>query len=299
MKKIPLAELIASMLIFGTIGVFVRYINMPSGFIAMIRGVLGVAFAIIAAFISKKRPNCSAIRSNLGILIYCGAAIGVNWILLFEAYRYTTVAIATLSYYTAPIFVLLISPALLGERINLKKILCVFFAIVGMTLVSGVFERGISSASEIYGILFGLSAALLYASVTVMNRKLVGISASERTAPQLFFATLVIIPYTLIFEDVPKEAFTKTAIFMLIILGIVHTGVAYMLYFSSIKGLNASTVAIFGYVDPIVAVILSALLLKEQISPLALIGAALIILSALTSELSLSELFKSKKTAGK
>ncbi len=299
MKKTSLTELIASMLIFGTIGVFVRYINMPSGFIAMIRGALGVIFAVAVAFIGGNKPKLGAIKSNLPILIYCGAAIGINWILLFESYRYTTVATATLCYYMAPIFVILISPLILGERIDLKKILCVVCALLGMVFVSGVLDSGITSAGELVGIALGLGAALLYASVTVMNKKLRGITASERTAPQLLFATLIIIPYTLIFEEISKSGFTKTAIFMLLILGIVHTGVAYMLYFASIKGLNASTAAIFAYVDPIVAILLSALLLEERITPLAIVGAVLIILSALASELPLGEILKSIKAKGK
>ncbi len=295
MKKTSLLELILSMFIFGTIGVFVRYINMPSGFIAAVRGALGVAFAAIAALIGGKLPSPSAIKRNLPILIFCGAAIGINWILLFESYRYTTVATATLCYYMAPIFVILIAPVILKEGITLKKLICVICAIIGMILVSGAFDSGISSASELIGIALGLGAALLYASVTVMNKKLVGISASERTAPQLLFATLVIIPYTLIFEQVPEGAFTKTSVLMLIILGILHTGVAYMLYFAAVKGLSASTSAIFAYIDPIVAIILSALMLKEPMSPLAVVGAAMIILSALASELPLSKIFKKSK----
>ena len=274
------------MTIFGTIGIFVRYIPVPSGFLAMVRGALGVLFSIALALITGRKIDLSAIKKSLPLLVACGAAIGVNWILLFESYRYTTVATATLCYYMAPVFVILSSPLVLGEKIGLKKGLCVLVALIGMVFVSGVIDVGIGSLSELRGILLGLGAAALYASVTLMNKKLGdAVSSSDRTAVQLFFATVVIIPYTLIAEEISPKAFTLTSIILLLVVGLVHTGFAYTLFFGSIKTLPAQTVAIFGYLDPIVAILLSALFLKEPMPPLAIIGAVLIICSTFFAEL--------------
>lgn len=274
------------MTIFGTIGIFVRYIPVPSGFLAMVRGALGVLFSIALALITGRKIALSAIKKSLPLLAACGAAIGVNWILLFESYRYTTVATATLCYYMAPVFVILVSPLVLGEKIGLKKGLCVLVALIGMVFVSGVIDVGIGSLSELRGILLGLGAAALYASVTLMNKKLGdAVSSSDRTAVQLFFATVVIIPYTLIAEEISPKAFTLTSIILLLVVGVVHTGFAYTLFFGSIKTLPAQTVAIFGYLDPIVAILLSALFLKEPMTPLAIIGAVLIICSTFFAEL--------------
>lgn len=290
MKNIALIKLSCAMTIFGTIGIFVRYIPLPSGFLAMVRGALGVLFSIAFALVTGRKICFSAMKKSLPLLIACGAAIGVNWILLFESYRYTTVATATLCYYMAPVFVILASPLVLRERIGLKKGVCVLVALLGMVFVSGVLDVGINSVSELRGILLGLGAAALYASVTLMNKRLGdAVSASDRTAVQLFFATVVIIPYTFIAEEISPEAFTLTSVSLLLVVGLVHTGFAYTLFFGSIKELSAQTVAIFGYLDPIVAILLSALFLKEPMTPLAMVGAVLIICSTLLAELPTGE----------
>ncbi len=273
------------MLVFGTVGIFVRYIALPSGFIAMVRGTLGVIFSVLAAFVMRRTLSLSKIKKNIPLLALLGSAIGVNWILLFESYRFTTVATATLCYYMAPVFVIVASPFVLGEKIGLKKSACVLCAIVGMVFVSGVVDVGIGSISELKGILLGLGAAALYAFVTLFNKMLNDISAKDRTSVQLFFATVVIIPYTFLAEDIALSSFTPTAIILLLVLGIVHTGLAYTLFFSSIEWLSAQTVAIFGYIDPIVAILLSAIFLKEPMTPLAIVGAVLIIISTLVAEL--------------
>lgn len=286
MKRTALIKLVSSMTIFGTIGIFVRYISLPSGFLAMVRGALGVLFSVALALVTGRKICFSAMKKSLAPLAVCGAAIGVNWILLFESYRYTTVATATLCYYMAPVFVILASPFVLREKIGLKKGLCVLVALLGMVFVSGVLDVGINSIRELRGILLGLGAAALYASVTLMNKRLGdAVSASDRTAVQLFFATVVIVPYTLIAEEISAAAFTATAVILLLVVGLVHTGFAYTLFFGSIKELSAQTVAIFGYLDPIVAILLSALLLKEPMTPLAIVGAVLIISSTLAAEL--------------
>ena len=295
MKRLALLKLSSAMTIFGTIGIFVRYINLPSGFLAMVRGFLGVLFTVGVTLLSKKKIDFAAVKSKLPLLAFCGAAIGVNWILLFESYRYTTVATTTLCYYIAPVFVILASPLVLGERIGLKKGICVLVALLGMVFVSGIIDVGVNDISELRGILLGLGAAVLYASVTLMNKKLGdAVSASDRTAIQLFFATVVIIPYTLIAEEVCAEAFSTTAIILLLVVGLVHTGFSYTLFFGSIKDLSAQTVAIFGYLDPIVAILLSALLLKEPMTPLAIVGAVLIIASTFVAEFPIGSKKKSQ-----
>ena len=286
MKRTALIKLVSSMTIFGTIGIFVRYISLPSGFLAMVRGALGVIFSLSLAFLCGRKINFAPIKKSLVPLAVCGAAIGVNWILLFESYRYTTVATATLCYYMAPVFVILASPFVLREKIGLKKGLCVLVALVGMTFVSGVLDVGINSVRELRGILLGLGAAALYASVTLMNKRLGdAVSASDRPPPPLSIATGALVPYTLIAEEISAAAFTARAVILLLVVGLVHTGLAYTLFFGSIKELSAQTVAIFGYLDPIVAILLSALLLKEPMTPLAIVGAVLIISSTLAAEL--------------
>ncbi|MBQ8474666.1 MAG: EamA family transporter, partial [Clostridia bacterium] len=226
MKNTGILSLTLSMFIFGTIGIFVRYISLPSGFLAMSRGILGTLFLLAVVFIRKNRLSKEAIKNNLVVLILSGAFIGINWILLFEAYKYTTVACATLCYYLSPVFVIIASIFVLSEKLTAKKILCVISALAGIVLVSGVLE---SDLGDIRGILLGIGAAVFYASVVLLNKKLKNISSYDTTVIQLSSAAVVILPYTLICEDISLKAFDMKAIIMLIIVGTVHTGLSYML----------------------------------------------------------------------
>lgn len=278
-------KLISSMFIFGTIGLFVRYIPLPSSVIACVRGLIGMLFLLLVMALRHKRLDTAAIRKNALVLILSGAAIGINWILLFESYRFTTVATATLCYYLAPMFVLLASPFVLRERLTIRKLLCVVVSLVGMVFISGILDSGISSIRELAGILLGVGAAVFYATVVLLNKKMNNISANDRTIMQLGIAALTVLPYILLTEDISVLQTTPLAIGLLLVVGIVHTGIAYAMYFGSLKDLNAQTAAIFSYIDPIVAIILSALLLNEQMGWTGVVGAVLILGSALVSEL--------------
>lgn len=274
-------KLLGAMSIFGTVGIFVRYIPLPSATIAFCRGVIGVVFLLLLMLLTKKKPDFAAIRKNLLLLCCSGAAIGINWILLFEAYRYTTVATATICYYLAPLFLVLASP-LLGEKLTAKKLVCIGIAMAGMVFVSGVLTGGMGGFA---GILLGVGAAIFYASVNVMNKKLSPIGAYDKTVIQLLAASLVILPYLLATGGLAFPAMESVSWVLLAVVGIAHTGIAYALYFGSIKDLSAQTVAIFSYLDPVLSILLSALILRENMDVYTVIGAVLILGSALYSEL--------------
>ncbi len=274
-----------SMIIFGTIGIFRRYIDLPSGMLAMSRGFIGTAFLIIFVMVTKKGISKENIKKNAVPLIVSGAFIGFNWILLFEAYSYTSVAVATLCYYMAPIIVIVVSPIILKEKLSGKKMACVGVAIIGMVLVSGVveMEEGFKLA-EIKGVLLGLGAALLYATVVLMNKKIRDIGPYDKTIVQLASAGVVMLVYTLLMEDVNKGDFTLVAVIMLVIVGVLHTGIAYAWYFGSMKNISAQTVALFSYIDPILAIILSAVILRENLGVLEALGAIMVLGAAALAE---------------
>lgn len=272
---------LTAMLVFGTVGIFVRQIPLPSATIAFFRGVLGVVTLLLVMLCTGKKPNFSQIKKNLPLLLLSGAAIGGNWILLFEAYRFTTVATATICYYLAPVFLILASP-LLGERLTVKKLLLSVTALVGMIFVSGVIKGGISGGK---GIACGVGAAALYASVMFMNKKLGTISAYDKTVIQLGAAALVILPYCLMSRGFDLSEMDGTGYLMLAVVGILHTGICYCMYFGAMGQLPSQSVALFSYLDPVVAIALSALLLHEHFGWQEGVGAVLILGSALLSEL--------------
>lgn len=285
-KKSSIMKLSLAMLIFGSIGVFRRYIPLSSAWMACVRGIIGTVFLLCVVVFSKKRIDKNAVKKNLLLLLVSGAAIGVNWILLFEAYRYTTVAIATLCYYMAPVIVILLAPVLLKEKMTAKKSVCAAVAIFGMLLVSGVFDGEAVTGGSGKGIFFGLGAAMFYASVVLMNQFIKDISAYDKTIMQLGGAALVVFPYSLLTGGVQEfTVLTVPQVLLLLAVGIVHTGIAYWLYFGSMDKLSGQTVAVYSYIDPAFAVVLSVVLLREETGVLGIIGAVLILGATMFSEL--------------
>ncbi len=275
-------SLLSAMLIFGTIGLFVRYIPLPSSLIALSRGCIGTLFILLFLAVKRMPISWPAVRQNIVYLILCGIFIGFNWIFLFEAYRYTSVAIATLCYYMAPIIVILASPIVLHERLTLRKACCVACALIGMILVSGIGQQ--TETADFTGLFFGLGAAVLYASIIILNKKLSPIAAYDKTLMQLGIASLVLLPYVLATEDVASVVLPPLGLVLLFILGIIHTGFAYTLYFGSLSFLRGQTIALFSYLDPIFAIFLSAVILHEPLTGPGLLGAVLVLGSTCFSE---------------
>lgn len=276
--------LIFAMLIFGSIGLFVRNINLPSTQIALARGTIGSIFIFLISYLTKKKISWKSIKNNLIILLISGVAIGFNWIFLFEAYKYTTIANATLSYYFAPVIITFLSPFVLKEKLTYQKVLCTMAAMVGMFLIVGVGPRS-SATNHVLGIGFGLAAATFYAGVVLMNKFIKNLTGLETTLMQLSIASVVLLPYILATETLRYTSLDiKSLIFMLYV-GIINTGLAYLLYFSTIPKLNAQTLAVYSYIDPIFAILLSSIFLREKMTLLQVIGGVLILGSTFFSEL--------------
>lgn len=276
-KKGAYLALILSMVIFGTIGIFRRQIDLPSETLAFVRGILGSVFLLLAMRLTGRRFQTAPLRGSLMLLVLTGAMIGFNWILLFEAYNYTTVAVATLCYYMQPVIVLLVSPLLFREPVTLRKFLCVAAALAGMVLVSGAAGSSGAGTDPVKGMLLGLGAAALYASVVMLNKKITGVPVYEKTIIQLFSAAAALVPYMLARGSFRSYAPDTAQVILLLTVGIIHTGLAYALYFGAVEKLPVQTAALFSYIDPVTAVLLSALFLHEPMTPAGIAGAVLIL----------------------
>ena len=274
---------IIAMSIFGSIGLFVRTIELSSAQIALVRGFLGTVVLFLAMICLRRKLDYRALKNNAYCLLFAGIVIGLNWIFLFQAYNNTTIAIATLTYYLAPTFVVLLSPLVLKESLSKFKIVCVIISLVGMSLVADIFSGKQIGDNNFIGIIYGIMAALLYSGVILSNKFLKNISAMDSSIAQLSLATCILFPYV-IYQG---ESWSMSSISLgaLLILGIVHTGIAYLLYFSSMQELSAQKIAIFSYLDPIVAIILSTVFLAEPMSLAQKIGAVLILGSLFASEI--------------
>ncbi len=277
-------HVILSMVIYGTIGIFVRDIPLPSAAVSMLRGMIGAPFLLLMLLVKKSRISWKGMKENGVRLCLLGTMLGVNWIFLFESYRYTSIAVATLCYYLAPIFIVAVSPFVFREKMTRKKGFCIVVALIGMIFVSGVPENGLPSVAEIKGILLGIAAAIFYAAIVVNNKKLRNISAYDRTIAQLAVSALVLLPYNLTSGNLENLSFSPATVVVLAIVGIVHTGVSYSLYFGAMDKLTSQTLAILSYIDPAVAILLSACVLREPMGISEMVGAVLILGSAAVSE---------------
>lgn len=283
-------QYVLAMIIFGSIGLFAREIELPSTLLALSRGVLGAGFLVIAGLAAGMRPDLKAIRANGPQLLLTGGAIGLNWILLFEAFRNTSIAAATVLYYLAPVLAMAFSTLLLGERLTRLKLLCTAAALAGLVLVALPDMTGSGRQNGGYGTLCAVGAAVCYAAVILSNR-LIGrrepIPAGDSAALQLLAASLVLTPYALASTtagDFLSFAASPLQVVLLLVLGLVHTGLAYRLYFSGLRVLDAARIAVFAYLDPAVAILLSLVVLGESLSRTAVAGTVLILGAAVVLE---------------
>ena len=281
-KKTTYAQFIMAMVIVGTIGIFRRNIALSSAALAFSRGILGSLS--LGAFVKVRGQKIfhGIDRKKFILLILNGAIIGVNWIFLFEAYRFTTVAVATLCYCLQPTLLILVSPIFFKEKLTGRKMFYALIAFLGMVLVSGVLGGGDTGSPK--GVAFGLAAAVFYTMAVVINKITLGVDPYEKTIIQLASVGIVLIPYILMTEDISAIQLDTITIVLVLIVGIIHTGLVYFFYFGSMEGMSAQAVAVFSYIDPVVAVIASWAFLGEPLTIPVIIGAVLIIGSAFLSE---------------
>lgn len=286
MKKLmnPRAAMCFSMAIFGTIGLFTRRIGLPSSEIALYRAMLATLLLTAYLFFTKQPVNWRAIRKELPLLLFSGASIGINWVCLFQAYRYTTISTATLCYYFAPVIVTAVSPFLFKEKLSPRQILCFCMSTLGLVLltVAGGMGRG---SRDFTGILFGLGAAVFYAAVILLNKYIRNVSGIHRTYVQFFGAIAALLPYVLLTGGVTLGNLDAQGWLCLLVVGFGYTGILYCLYFYALKELPGQKSAILSYLDPLVAVLVSVLVLREGITLLQIMGGLLILGFTLYNEI--------------
>lgn len=286
MKRVftPTWQLILSMLVFGTIGLFVRAIDLPSGEIALYRSILATVLIGLVLLVTGQRIRFSEIKKSLPLLLLSGAAMGFNWIFLFEAYRYTTVSVATLSYYFAPVIVTLLCPLLFREKMGAKQWICFGMSTLGIVLITGSADSAMGS-NPLLGILLGLGAACLYATVILLNKAIRDVEGIRRTFLQFVAAAAVLTPYVAFTGGFHLPTLNASGLGSLLVVGVLHTGVTYCLYFSSLRELPGQKIAILSYIDPLVAVLASVVILHEPLTIWQAIGGVLILGFTLWNEL--------------
>ena len=288
MKKIANILFISAMLIFGTIGIIVKFIPLDASEIAFYRSILALLVISLYFIIKKEKIKFNEKKSTLILLLLSGIGIGLNWIFLFESYDYTSLSISTICNYFAPIIVMVLSPIILKEKISLKQVICLIIAVVGLILIVGAFEFK-KDSNNLIGIILSLLAACLYAVVILINKKINFVDGIQRTFFQFLSLAIILLPYTLFTTGFNVFKLSLTNLLWLLLLGVVHTGIAYCMYFTSIKDMSGQKISILSFIDPVTSIMLAFFIFNDQLTGFQLVGALLILFATIFSEIPLKK----------
>ena len=288
MKKIANILFISAMLIFGTIGIIVKFIPLDASEIAFYRSILALLVISLYFIIKKEKIKFNEKKSTLILLLLSGIGIGLNWIFLFESYDYTSLSISTVCNYFAPIIVMVLSPIILKEKISLKQVICLIIAVVGLILIVGAFEFK-KDSNNLIGIILSLLAACLYAVVILINKKINFVDSIQRTFFQFLSLAIILLPYTLFTTGFNIFKLSVTNLLWLLLLGVVHTGIAYCMYFTSIKDMSGQKISILSFIDPVTSIMLAFFIFNDQLTGFQLVGALLILFATIFSEIPLKK----------
>ncbi len=272
---------IFSLLLFGSNGIVASMICLSSYEIVLLRTLIGSLFLIAVFFIAREKLTFYKHKAQSVFLTVSGFSLGMSWIFLYEAYNEIGVSLASLAYYCGPIIVMILSPLLFREKFTKIKVCGFLVVLAGIFLINGTaFENGVG----IWGLACGLLSAVCYSLMVMFDKKVKDITGLENSMLQLFVAFLTVAIFVGIKQGYRMEIDTES-ILPILVLGLLNTGVGCYFYFSSIGKLPVQTVSICGYLEPLSAVILSVIFLKETLLPIQIVGVICIIGGAVLGEL--------------
>lgn len=271
---------IAALLLFGSNGLMASHIHLTSYEIVLLRTLLGSLLLTSVFILTRQRPACFKHKKDLLFISISGVAMGASWMFLYEAYAQMGVSISSLLYYCGPILVMVLAPLLFKEKLTSFKVIGFIIVLCGVFLINGnIFE----SHRNLFGIFCSGMSAIMYAVMVLANKKSTHITGLENPVLQLIISFFTVAIFVVL-----KNGFTFHIQWndwvWILILGFFNTGLGCYFYFSSIGTLPVQAVAIWGYLEPLSAVLFSVLLLSERMSVLQISGAVLILGGAMFAE---------------
>ena len=271
---------IASLLLFGSNGIVASYILLSSVEIVFTRTLIGSLFLILVFALSKRKSQiCKKI--HLFYLIVSGVAMGASWMFLYEAYARIGVSIATLAYYCGPVIVMILSPILFREKMTWAKLVGSLAVLTGMFCVN---NHALSQGGSAWGLICGIMSAIMYAFMVIFNKKAVSITGLKNSMCQLVTSFITVAIFLGLYHGF-SICIEPENLLPILLLGIINTGIGCYFYFSSIGNLPIQTVAICGYLEPLSALVFSAVFLEETLSFVQIVGVMLILGGAAFGEL--------------
>lgn len=269
-----------SLLLFGSNGIVASFIDMNSYEIVFFRAFLGSLLLLLIFLAGKGKFTFFKYKKQFFCLVISGISMGASWMLLYEAYTKIGVSIASLLYYCGPMIVMALSPLVFKEKLTVYKAVGFLTVLCGVFLING---NRIHTQSNDFGVFCGLSAAVMYALMVMFNKKAAGINGLENAMLQLF-VSFVTVAVFIAWKQGFTVNITSASVLPIMILGFINTGIGCYFYFSSISHLPVQSVAICGYLEPLSAVLFSAVFLKEVMLTKQVIGGVLILGGAVVGE---------------
>ena len=272
---------VAALLMFGMNGIVASHIALSSYEIVFTRTLIGSL--LLTAIYASTRQSVHLLqnRKHTLCLVASGIAMGTSWMFLYEAYQSIGVGIASLAYYCGPVIVMILAPVLFREQLTWAKAAGFLAVLFGMVCVNA---PALNETKTAWGLFCGIMSAVMYAFMVVLNKKAKSLAGLENSMWQLVISFVTVA----IFVGVKQGGVIHIepgSWFPILILGIFNTGIGCYFYFSSIGKLPVQTVAVCGYLEPLSAVMFSVLFLRESMTALQVIGAALILSGAAFGEL--------------
>lgn len=271
---------ISSLLLFGFNGIVASHIPLDSTHIVLLRSLLGSMSLLAFFFLSGHRFSFTGRGQDVLLICLSGAAMGASWMLLYEGYQRIGVATASLLYYCGPVIVMALSPLFFREKLTYVKLIGFSAVCAGIVLINGLSGE----ALNVIGCICGIGGAVFYAVMLILNKKARSVDGMENSLLQMLSATATTVLFLLCREQLSFSVTEGRVWLWILLLGLVNTGFGCWCYFSAIGALPVQTVAVCGYIEPMSAVVFSALLLREHMTPPQLLGAVLIVGGALFAE---------------
>lgn len=278
----PKLHYVIAVILYGTTGYILNLISLPSEVVVLCRSALASLFLFLFFTLRGKKLDIELIKKNYMLFLPAGFVLGLNWTFMFASYAAGSVAIGSLLTYTAPIILVAFETLVHKKKMSIGKILCLVGVTIGIVFVSGVFDVAVEVNTPC--VVYGLLSSAAFVFLIIFNRRLKEFPIYEKTFTSLVIATFTVLPYVFIMNVGKQFTINTISIVMILVLAILNTVIANMLYMGSIGHIPVETVAILGYVEPVVGTLLSVTLMNQPLGPFGIIGAVLIIASAIISE---------------
>lgn len=281
-------KLVLVMIIWGSLGVFTRSIPLSALSLAFLRAFI----ALPVLFVVMKMKKADKVKwQQLIPYIISGVLLGFGWLSLFYGFKHTSISSAVMIYNMCPVYVMIAAPLVLKETISKIQIAVIFISFFGLFLIVG---HDLSEGSGYVGLALSAVSGVFYAVIVLINRSIkTRVDNQTATFAQILTAMIVLLPFVLIDGNIFTVVHLNVvAVTYTVLLGVLHTGVAYTLFFSLYAHMKSVEIVSYSFLEPLFGILFSVIFVGETLTFPQIIGGILILGSTY-----IGEMLKDRKSA--